>query len=180
MLDRVRNGLLTAPAERVQAGVDNQPHGPHQRRADRAEQAALVGVQAGFLGELLGVQAPAFGEHRQAALPLQRRQVAEQLQPRQLQVMAGHGLVEGHHVDVPAGAGRGPQRVEPERTGASAVQPGRSVVGRRAGQGHDVRHGRHRARGGQGSGKELRGPRLGAPHGRQGPADRFLRCDLPR
>jgi len=80
--DRVLHGLLPAPAERVHAGVHDQPDGPHQGAADLAEQAALVRVQPGLLGDLLGVQAPPFGEHGQAALPLQRGQVGEQLQAR--------------------------------------------------------------------------------------------------
>ena len=60
MLDRELQGPIAAPAEGVDAGVHDQPDGPHQRRADRAEQAAVVGVQPGLFGELLGVQAPSF------------------------------------------------------------------------------------------------------------------------
>jgi hypothetical protein len=62
----------------VDAGVDDQPGGPHQRRADRAEQAAVIGVQAGFLGELFGVQAPSLRERAQLHGPrLQRRHVVQ-------------------------------------------------------------------------------------------------------
>jgi len=115
------DSLLPAPAEGVDAGVDHQPGGPHQRRADRTEQGAVVGVKPGFLGELLGVQAPAFREHGDAALALQGGQPGEQLEAGQLQVMPGYRLVEGHRFDVPAGAGRGPLGVEPERAGPAAV-----------------------------------------------------------
>ena len=44
VLDRELQGPLAVPAEGVDAGIHDQPGGPHQRRADRAEQAAVVGV----------------------------------------------------------------------------------------------------------------------------------------
>ena len=99
MLGQVPEGLLPAPAEGAQAGVHHQPGGAHQRRADRAEQAALVGVQPGFRGELLGVQAPALREYGEAAPALQRGQAGEQLQAGELQVMPGHRFVEGYYFD---------------------------------------------------------------------------------
>jgi len=79
MLHEELKGPLLAPAEGVDAGVHHQPGGPHQRRADRAEQGTVVGVQPGFLGELLGVQAPSLREHGEAALALEGGQVGEQL-----------------------------------------------------------------------------------------------------
>src|SRR5439155_1412091 len=88
--------------ERLTRLLPVQPGRPHQRRADRTEQGAVAVVEPGLLGELLRVQAPPFGEHGQAALALQRWQVGEQLQPGQLQVVTWHGLVEGHHLQVPA------------------------------------------------------------------------------
>ena len=135
--------------------------GPHQRRADRAEQAALVGVQPGLLGELLGVQAPSPGEHRETALALERGQAVEQLQAGQQQMMLGYRLLEGNHLEVPAGPGGGPLGVEPERPGPAAVQPRRGVVRRGAAHGHHLRHGRHLARRRKRLGKELRRPGLG-------------------
>ena len=179
VVDGVVDGPFAAPAERVHAGVHDQPDGAHQGVADRAELAALAVVQPCLVGKLLGVQAPAFREHGQAALALQRRQAGQQLQARQLKVMAGHRLVEGHGVDVPSGAGRGPLGVEPERSRPPAVQARRGVVRRRAAERHDVRHGRHLAGRRERGGEEFRRLCLGPPHGGQRPADRLLGRDLP-
>ena len=168
-------GPLPAPAEGVHAGVHHQPGGPHQRRADRTKQGAVVGVQPGFLGELLGVQAPALREHGEAALALEGGQVGEQLKAGELQMMPGHRFVEGHHLEVPSGAGGGLLGVEPERPGPPAVQTGRGVVGRRAAHGDDLRHGRHGTRRREGFREELARPGLGPLHGGRRLADGFGR-----
>ena len=117
MLRQELKGPLPAPAEGVDAGVHHEPGGPHQRRAHRAEQAAIVGIQPGFLGELLGVQAPSLREHGEAALALEGGQAGEQLKAGELQMMPGYRFVEGHHFDVPSGTGGGSLGVEPERAG---------------------------------------------------------------
>ena len=175
VLHQELQGPLPAPAEGVDAGVHHQPGAPHQRRADRAEQAAIVGIQPGFLGELLGVQAPSLGEHGKAALALKGGEAGEQLKAGELQMMPGHRFVEGHHFDVPAGAGGGSLGVEPERPGPPAVQTGRGVVGRCAAHGDDLRHGRHVARRRKGFREELARPCLGPLHGGRRLADGLLR-----
>ena len=172
-------GPFAAPAEGVDAGVHHQPGGAHQRRAERAEQAALVGVQAGFLCELLGIQAPALGEHRDAPLALEVGQAGEQLHAGQLQVMPGHRFVKGNHLGVPSGAGRGPPGIEPERPWPAAVEARRRVMRRRTAHGHNLRHGRHLARRWQRLGEELHRPLLGPLHRGHRPADGFLRGHLP-
>ena len=58
---QVVDGLLAAPALRVQAGVDDQPGGPHRVDGQHAEPGDVVGVQAHLVGQPLGVQAPALG-----------------------------------------------------------------------------------------------------------------------
>jgi hypothetical protein len=88
-------------------------------------------------------------------------------------MMPGYRFVEGHHFEVPSGAGGGPLGVEPERPGPPAVQTGRGVVGRRAAHGDDLRHGRHRTGRREGFREELARPRLGPLHGGRRLADGF-------
>ena len=70
-LQRVR----AAPAERVQAGVDDEPRRPEDPRHQRAEQLLVAGVEAHLLREQLRVQPPALRVHGHDAEPLQRGQV---------------------------------------------------------------------------------------------------------
>ena len=67
-----------------------------------AEPVDLAGQQAHLGRQALGVQAPALDEGGRAVEAAEVRQLVELLGDRELEVMAGHGLVEGERLGLVA------------------------------------------------------------------------------
>src|SRR4051812_28003186 len=95
---------LPAPAQGVQSGVDDEPGRAVQLDVDRADLGLDAAVEPELAGQPLGVEPPALGMDGHREL-LQQWQVGQLLQPGQLRMVPGHGLVERHRLEVPAGAG---------------------------------------------------------------------------
>src|SRR5919112_954123 len=88
---QVVDRLVAAPAEGVQAGVDDQPAGPPAVERQHAEALQVARVEAELVGQ------------------------------RELEVVAGDALVEGQGLVLVAGPGAGGRGVEPVDAGAAAV-----------------------------------------------------------
>ena len=65
--DHVVDRLLPAPAERVHAGVDDQPAGAHRVGRQHPDPVERRGVEPHLVGEPLGVEPPALGVRRDGA-----------------------------------------------------------------------------------------------------------------
>ena len=122
-----RDRPLPVPAERVQARIGHEPGRAVDLGIEHAEALPVVDVQAHLVGQAFRVQAPAFGEcaaRLDAREATQGGPVGHLLLDRELEVMSGHGLVEGdarHDVE------RARRQVEP----VHVVDAGALAVARR-------------------------------------------------
>ena len=122
VLQHVIDRLAAAPAEGVQAGVYDEPAGPHGIGREHAHPVEWGGVQAHLGRESLGVQAPALavgGDERPLAELRNRGQLAGDCQ---LQVVARDPLVIGGRLDLIAAPSGRLTRVHEEDTAAAAVE----------------------------------------------------------
>src|SRR5205823_6744581 len=94
---------------RVDPGVDDEAAGaPHLVR-QASEVVVRIGVEAGLEAEPLAIKAPALAERGDIREAAEIRQVAELAAERDLQVVAGHRLVQRQRLEVvqrPAEIGR--------------------------------------------------------------------------
>ena len=74
--DHVVDRLLAAPAERVQAGVDDEPAGAHRVGGEHPHPVDGRGVEPHLVGEPLGVEPPALGVRRVVDVLAELRHVA--------------------------------------------------------------------------------------------------------
>ncbi len=138
---QVVDGLLPAPAQRVQPGVDDQPSRPQRVAGQHAEPGDVVGVEPHLLREALAVEPPALDVGGEAADAAQQRQLGEPLGDAELEVVPRHGFVERGrlgHVPEPLGGLVGVREVD---AGPGAVG-GRAQVVRRGRAGRDLRRDR--------------------------------------
>ena len=78
----------------MEARIDDQARGAEQERLEEAGAAErIVGIDAQLVGELLGVERPAFGVGREETKLAERRDVLRFLRDTDLQVMAGDAFV---------------------------------------------------------------------------------------
>ena len=87
--------LFAAPALGVDAGVDHQPRRAEQERLEVAGALQRRRIGAELLGELFGIQRPAFRIGREETDLAQRRNVLRFLRKADLQMMARHALMIG-------------------------------------------------------------------------------------
>src|SRR5919106_5057095 len=125
---QVPDGLVAAPAELVQPGVDDQPAGPPGVERQHAEAFQVARVEAELVGQPLGVQGPALAEGGDVAEAPEPGQLLQLLGQGELEVVAGDALVEGQGLVLVAGAGLGGRGVEPVDPGGAAVGGRRLVV----------------------------------------------------
>ena len=100
---------------RVHARVHDEPAGAHRVHRQHAEAVDVAGVQAHLVGQALGVQAPALRVRGRVDHAAQQWQLGQLLRDGDLEVVARHGLVEGHHLGhepVPFGRAVGVREVD--------------------------------------------------------------------
>ncbi len=121
------DGLLARPAQRMQAGVHDQPRGTKRLAREHAEAIDIAGIELQLVGETLGVKRPAFGVAGVSEVPAERMNLLPLERDRQLQVMAGNGFVKRRGLGGRAALRLRPIGVDEEHRGAAAVL-GRRVV----------------------------------------------------
>src|SRR5690606_12559916 len=96
--------LFTRPARMVDAGVDDHAAGPEKlplQITDPADRIALIG--ADFVGQLLGVERPAFGPGRETDRPPEQRQLPRLPQDAVLEMVPRHAFVVQESGNAPQG-----------------------------------------------------------------------------
>ncbi len=133
VLDQELDRLLARPLHRVYAGVHHQAAGAELlplQIADLAER--IVGVQAEFVHQLLGIQRPAFDEGIETHQRRNRRQLVMVLgQVGQLPGVARQALVRGQRGQFVLRPQRGRFQVDVVDGRALAVQRGRVHIAQR-------------------------------------------------
>ncbi len=123
------DGAFAAPTQRVHPGIDDEtdraPHLVHQL----TKAAVRIAVQAQFLAEALGVQAPSLDIRGVVApQPAELRQPGELLRQGDLKVVARNGLVQSQRLHLPPRSGRQVIGVGEEPARASRVGRAGEVV----------------------------------------------------
>jgi hypothetical protein len=114
------DGVLSGPSLGVDAGVDDEAAGAKRVSSEHADALQRRCVEAHLVGEAFRVQAPAFAVGSDLEFAEDRVQV-QFLSERELQVVAGNGLVERSWSQREASPQLRVTRIEVERTIAAAV-----------------------------------------------------------
>src|SRR3989442_425158 len=95
--------LLARPPHRVNPGVEHETHGAPHFVGELAELGVRVLIHAELGPEALGVEPPALDERGVATVPAELGQAVQLLGQRDLQVVAGHRLVQAERFHLPLG-----------------------------------------------------------------------------
>src|SRR5436309_56884 len=95
--------LLARPPQGMNPRVDHESHGAPHFVGELAELGVWVLIHAELGPEALGVEPPAFDQRGVATVPAELGQSVQLLGQRDLQVMAGHGLVQAERFHLPLG-----------------------------------------------------------------------------
>ena len=113
--------FLAGPALAVEAGVHDEPDRAPQFILEHAEVHVLVGEDTQLLADDFRIQAPAFDIGGFSAESTEVRQAGQLLLQRELEMMAGFGLMQEQVLAVPGFAGRQVVGIDVENAGAAAV-----------------------------------------------------------
>ena len=97
------DGLLATPAKRVQAGIHHQTDGAPHLIGQLAKLGIRVLIKPHLFAQTFRIKGPAFDEGGDAVELAKLRQAGQFFGQRQLQVVAGHGLVQGKRLHLPLG-----------------------------------------------------------------------------
>ena len=129
--------LFAAPAHRMHAGVDHQPHRAPHLIGQLAEAVVGVVIQAHVVTELLGIKAPALTIGDEIRGAPEHRRVRQLQTARELEVMARHRLMQRQRHHFPGRTHFGLVQVDVIVTRPAAVAGTLLVVGG-GGVGRDV------------------------------------------
>ncbi len=101
VFQEIIDGLLAAPAHRVDPGVQHEPHRTPHLVVELAEFRVGIGVEAHLVAQTLRVETPTLHECGNAVVLAEFGHVLEFLRDGNLQMVARHSFMECEHLHLP-------------------------------------------------------------------------------